>query len=116
MKAGILGSGVVGQVLATGFIRHGHDSQRPDVVRCEVENDEDTLRRLHHRLPSGEGLNPDDDLGPGSEDRVRTGSGKHILLYRHPMDYAKNVVTRNEAPIRDLFLYTEDENAYSRQP
>jgi hypothetical protein len=25
MKIGILGSGIVGQVLATGFLKHGHE-------------------------------------------------------------------------------------------
>ncbi len=45
MKIGIVGSGVVGQVLATGFLKHGHqamlgtrDPQKPDVRKWAQEN------------------------------------------------------------------------------
>jgi len=45
MKIGILGSGTVGQTLASGFLKHGHqvmlgtrDPQKPDVQKWSKEN------------------------------------------------------------------------------
>src|SRR5579872_7331507 len=45
MKIGILGSGVVGQTLASGFLKHGHeamlgtrDPKKPDVQKWVGEN------------------------------------------------------------------------------
>ena len=45
MKIGVIGSGVVGQVLASGFLKHGHqamlgtrDPQKPDVRKWAQEN------------------------------------------------------------------------------